>query len=254
MRKLLLLLGLLSIVFVTPAFADVLGVRLSGGAFDYSVSGTLRDDPDPANTFDVKTDLGWKDGTSGMAYLYFEHPIPIIPNIRLGVTSLKLGGTGTVTGTYTYNGTTFPINDSVTSNVDLSHTEVALYYEVLDTVVGLDLGVNVKLFNGQASIVDNDNPALTATSNINETIPMLYGALSVQIPGTGFSLLGDFSAISYNDSKITDYLVRVRYDTSFMLGAELGYRSIHIDYQDSGSNQYYKLDAKGPYLMATLSF
>ena len=251
MRKIFLLV--IGFVMASPACADILGARLSGGVFDYSVSGTVRDDPSPANTFDVKNDLGWKDDKVAMGYLYIEHPLPIIPNIRLGTTSLKLGGTGTVTGTYTYNGTTFTTSDAVESTLDLSHTEVALYYEVIDTVVDLDLGLNFKFFNGSATLVDKTNPA-TATTDYKQTVPMLYGAVTIPIPATGFKLAGDFTTISYKDSTFTDYLVRVRYDTDFMLGIELGYRSLHIDYQDTGANEYAKLDMKGPYLMAHLTF
>ncbi|MEJ2398417.1 MAG: hypothetical protein P8Z67_09230 [Gammaproteobacteria bacterium] len=95
MRKLLLLT--IGFIFITPAHADMLGVRLSGGMFKYSLSGTVRDNAVSTQVFDVKNDLGWKDETKGMGYLYIEHPIPLIPNFRIGTTSLQLGGTNTLT-------------------------------------------------------------------------------------------------------------------------------------------------------------
>ncbi|MEJ2398416.1 MAG: hypothetical protein P8Z67_09225 [Gammaproteobacteria bacterium] len=85
-------------------------------------------------------------------------------------------------------------------------------------------------------------------------MPMLYGAVTIPIPGTGFKLAGDLTTTSYQNDNITDYMVRVRYDTDFALGVELGYRSLHIKYEDTGANEYANLDMKGPYLMATLSF
>jgi len=250
MRKFILLL--VGIVCVNPAYADFIGARVSGGVFQYSISGTVRDDPVSTNTFDVKNDLGWKDDNSFMGYLYIEHPVPILPNIRLGTTSLKLDGTGTVTNTVTYGGVTYPVGTTVTSDLDLSHNEVALYYEVIDTFMDLDLGLNFKFFDGRVFIKDTGGNS--ATTDFKETVPMLYGAVTIPIPETGFKLAGDFTAVSYKDSTFTDYMVRVRYETSFLLGVELGYRSIHIDYQDTGANQYAKLDAKGPYLAAYLSF
>lgn len=251
MRKLLLLI--IGLAFVNPAFADFVGARLSGGFFKYSVNGTLRDDPSASNTFDVKSDLGWKDDKDFMGYLYIEHPIPILPNFRLGTTSLKLGGTGTVTSTYTYNGKTFSQTDTVESSLNLSHTELALYYEVIDTVVDLDLGLNFKFFDGSATLVDKTS-SVTASTSYKQTVPMLYGAVTIPIPGTGFKVAGDLSTVKYKDSTFTDYMVRVRYETSFMLGVELGYRSLHIDYQDTGAHEYANLDMKGPYLAAYLSF
>lgn len=250
MRKLLLFI--IGLIFVNPAFADIVGVRLSGGLFDYSVKGTVRDSALTSDTVDVKNSLGLKDDKGGMGYLYIEHPLPLIPNFRIGRTSLKLGGTGTVTSQFTYNNVTYNVNDKVTSNLDLSHTELALYYEVIDTGIDLDLGLNFKFFDGKINI--SDATGKSASSTINETVPMLYGALGIPIPGTGFKLLGDISTISYKSSTFTDYMVRVRYDTDFMLGVELGYRSLHIDYQDTGANKYAKLDFTGPYLMATLTF
>jgi len=241
-------------VIAHPAYADFIGARVSGGMFDYSVSGTVRDSANPADTFDVKNDLNWKDDKDFMGYLYIEHPIPIIPNIRLGTTSLKLGGTGQVTGNFTYDGGTFTANDTVSSEVDLSHTELALYYEVIDTGFDLDLGLNFKFFDAKVKMQDLTNTAIKATSTIKETVPMLYAAVSVPIPASGFKVMGDFTTTSYQGSTMTDYLVRLHYDTSFVLGVELGYRSLHIDYQDSGANKYAKLDMKGPYLAATLSF
>ncbi len=250
MRKFIILI--VGIVCVNPAFADILGARVSGGIFKYSVSGTVRDNPVSSNTFDVKNDLGWNDDNGFMGYLYIEHPVPILPNIRLGTTSLKLEGTGTVNNTVTYGGVTYAASTTVTSDLDLSHTEVALYYEVIDTFMDLDLGLNFKLFNGKVFIKDTGGNS--AQTDFKETVPMLYGAVTIPIPATGFKVAGDFTTTSYKDSTFTDYMVRVRYETSFMLGVELGYRSIHIDYQDTGANEYAKLDMKGPYLAAHLSF
>lgn len=251
MQKLLLLI--VGFIFITPAYADMVGVRLSGGMFKYSLSGTVRDSAASSDTFDVKNDLGWKDDNGAMGYLYIEHPIPLLPDIRLGTTSLSLGGTGTVSQTINYNGTTFTKSDSVTSSLDLSHNEIALYYQLIDTVVDVDLGLNFKFFDGKVYIKDT-TANKSATSNISTTVPMLYGAVTIPIVGTGFKIAGDLSTTSYKNDSITDYMVRVRYDTDFALGVELGYRSIHIKYEDTSANEYANLDVKGPYLMATLSF
>lgn len=252
MRKLLIVMAGLGLIITNSASADTLGARLSGGMFKYSVSGNLRDNTTSTDSFDIKNDLGWKDDKGFMGYIYFEHPIPVIPNIRLGRTSLDLGGIGTISRTVVYNGRTYTANDTVTSKLDLSHTEIALYYEIIDTGIDLDLGLNFKLLDGKASL-DGASSGSTSTE-FKETVPMLYGALNIPIPGTGFSVAGDLSTISYKDSTFTDYLVRVRYDTDFALGVELGYRSLNIDYQDKDAGEYAKVDAKGPYLMATLSF
>jgi len=245
MKKLIFLLGILA---SNLAMADAVGLRLSGGVFDYSVSGTLRDGPD---TIDVKSTLGFKDDSDTQAYVYIEHPVPILPNIRLGTTSLKLDGTGNTGAGFTFNGTVFPGATPITSSFDMSHTEIALYYELIDTGFDLDLGINVKLFDGEVSLITAGQSAI---DKYDGTVPMLYAAVNIPLPLTGLSIAGDISTISSGDADFTDYFVRLRYQTDFALGVELGYRSISLDYEDSAANELAKIDVDGPYLNVNLFF
>ena len=182
MKKLLILLTLFVANIVQ---ADVVGFRAAGGVFDYSVSGTIRSSADVADTIDVKSVLGWKDDQDTLGYVYFEHPVPIIPNVRFGVTSLKLAGTGNTGSGFTFAGTPFPGGQSITSSFDMSHTEIALYYELLDNVVSLDLGINAKLFDGNVSLTSG---AASEVITFNETVPMLYLGAAVSLPLTGLTI------------------------------------------------------------------
>ena len=248
MKKLLILLTL----FVANAVhADVIGFRVSGGAFDYEVSGTVRDDPDPANTIDVKSVLGVEDDTDSMGYIYFEHPVPLLPNFRFGVTNLKMTGTGNTGSGFTFNGEFFPGGLDVATNLDLSHQEIALYYEILDNVVSIDLGLNVKLFDGDINL---SALGASTTETFDETVPMLYLGAAVSLPLTGLSIEGDISVISYDDYDFTDYLVRLKYTTDFLLGIEVGYRSLVLDYEDTSANEYADIEVDGPYAAVSLNF
>lgn len=245
------LLILLTFIVANAAQADILGVRLSGGVFDYAVSGTLRDDASVVNELDLDTDLHIKDESESMVYLYIEHPVPLIPNIRLGTTSMKLAGSGNADLGFVYNGVTYTAVETLTTSIDLSHTEIGLYYEIIDTVVDLDLGLNFKLFSNKASITGSS--AGTASTDIDGTIPMLYAALTIPLPA-GFSIAGDISTVSYDGSTITDYLVRLRYETDFALGVEAGIRNFTIDYEDTATTTYADIKVSGPYLALHLAF
>lgn len=240
-------LSVAGLIIASQVHADVLGLRISGGMWSYDVQGTVRDSASASDNFDINSELGLQDDDSFQGFVYFEHPVPILPNVRFGVTDLKLSGTGTTTSGKNWNGTTVPAG-TVTSSVDLSHTEIGLYYEVWDTGFDFDLGLNAKLFDGTVSL---SSGGTTATSTFDETVPMAYAHLGIPLIG-GFSLAGDLNYISYDGDKFQDYLVRLRYDTDFMLGVELGYRSFTIDYADG--NEYADVKIDGPYLNATLSF
>ncbi len=243
MRTLLLLSTLLA---SNLAFADAVGVRASAGLWSYDVSGVVRDDPSAANNVDLKADLGINEDEVFNGFVYIEHPVPLLPNVRLGTTDLKLAGTGTTDG-FTWNGTPVPAG-TATSNVDLSHTEIGLYYEIIDVGFDLDLGVNVKLFDGTVTMTSGGT---TATSSFDETIPMLYASVGVPLIA-GFAIGGDFSYVSYDGDKFQDYFLNVRWVSDFLLGVEVGYRSFTIDYEDGDEFADAKID--GPYVNVRLEF
>jgi len=83
--KIFISLILLSVASLS--YADTLGFRVSGGLWSYEVTGDIRDSADVNDNFNLKTDLGMKDTEEFQGFVYFEHPVPIIPNVRLGVTS-----------------------------------------------------------------------------------------------------------------------------------------------------------------------
>lgn len=250
------LLILLAFAIANLANADIVGVRISGGVFDYEVSGTIMDGDgtDVArDTINVKSELGLQDDSDSQVYIYIEHPVPILPNIRFGSTSLKLAGTGTIAaGGFWFNGTDFTAlaGQSITSSFDMSHTEIALYYEIIDTGIDFDLGLNFKFFDGDVSIASS---GASATEKFDGTVPMLYAALTIPLPA-GFSIAGDISTISAGDAAFTDYLIRLRYETDFVLGLELGYRSITLDFEDTGANELVDIEVSGPYVSLHLAF
>lgn len=239
MRTLLLLLTLLA---SNLAFADAVGVRASGGLWSYDASGTVRNDA--TDNIDLKADLGMKEDEVFNGFIYIEHPVPVLPNIRLGTTDLKLAGTGNAS--FTWNNV--PISGTVTSSIDLSHTDIGIYYEIWDTGFDFDLGINVKFFDGNVNMTDGTD---TATSTFDETVPMGY--VSVGIPLlSGFKIGGDLNYISYDGDKFQDYFVNVRWVSDFLLGVELGYRSLTIDYADG--NEFADVKIDGPYFNLRLDF
>ncbi|MBI3563346.1 MAG: TIGR04219 family outer membrane beta-barrel protein [Gammaproteobacteria bacterium] len=229
----------------TFAHADILGVRASGGVFDYSVSGTIRDSGSPSDAVDLKNDLHLANDKKPSGFLYFEHPLPIIPNIRLGTTDLKLAGQGTVTKTFNFNGQNYTGSTNVATSIDLSHTDLGLYYEIIDTGFDFDLGLNFKLFNGKASLTQGGT---TTTQKIDVVVPMLYGAVSVPILNSGFYLAGDLSVVTYNKNEVSDILLRLRYQTALHLGVEAGLRSLKFKINKTSDQLYGDMTVKGPYL------
>lgn len=248
------LLALVLILFSSHAMADALGVRITGGIWKTDVSGTIRNSTNLADTVDVQSDLHLDGGNQTFFDVYFEHFIPLIPNIRVGRTTLDMNGSGLTAKTFNYKGT--PFSGDLATDLKLDHTDITLYWRLLDNVVNFDLGVNAKIFDSNITIKSNTT-AQTVTGDFDGTVPMVYLAAAVDLPLSGLSLGGAGSFISFESDSISDVMFYIRYETDFFLGVEGGYRSFSIDIDDTNDLAdpvRAKVDIDGVYIHAFLHF
>lgn len=234
--------------------ADVLGVYAGGGLWQTDLSGDVGDAGQPAADLE---DLGLDDEDSNFFYVALEHPIPIIPNARLQLNDINLSNTATVSQSFVIDGDTFTAGTEVASDIDLTHTDATLYYEVLDNVVSLDLGLTFRMFDGSFEVTDTTTNE-TATEDFDDTVPLLYGKVQGDLPLTGFYVAASGNYINYDDNSIFDYQAGVGYMTDgwvLDLGLELGYRSfsLEIDADDLGDVNA-DGDVSGAYLSANIHF
>lgn len=180
-----------------------------------------------------------------------EHPVPVLPNVKIRHIDMDETQNGELDD-ITFNGETFPNNADVTTNLDLSHTDLILYYEVLDNYVSIDVGLDVKRFDGQLDIVEDDDPTTRSTTKIDETLPMLYGAAEVELPLTGLALGAEVSLVRFDGDSLQDARVRLRQNLSIAF-IELGYRQFSIDVEDV-SNVDVDADISGAYISTGLDF
>lgn len=241
-------------LLLTPitAMADFAGFRVIGGSFDYEVEGKIRDSNSIVNEVDLKTDLHLQDKSESFFYAYIEHPIPVLPNIRIGSTGMNLNGSGDASKTFTFNNQSFTGTIDIETQINLDHSEIALYYEIIDVGVDFDLGLNFKIFDGKATLTATGEG--TTTQDLDFTIPMLYASLNVPLPLTGLSIGLEASTISYDGNSLTDYLARIRYTTDFNLGIEAGIRSFDLTIEDTTDQTYGNIEVSGPYLSLFLYF
>lgn len=162
--------ALSTVLLASAAHADFLGANAEAGIFD--------------------TD----DGSATYASLDIQHPIPLIPNLRMDVWDLESDPSGT----------------------EISHLDFTGYYGVGLLWLGLEGGLTFR------------NLDMTQSgSTDSESVPMLYLAASLGIPGTGITLAAESKSISSFDSvTISDQSFKIQYQPIPILGLEAGYRSI----------------------------
>ncbi len=223
------------------------GVYVGAGFWQNQYSGTFTEGGSP---IDVESNLNFEDENNNFVYAAIEHPIPLIPNVRLSQTEIENTANTSLNQSITFVDTTYNINASISSVVDLTFSDVTFYYELLDNWISLDLGLAARNFDGTLSITES---AVTESVELNATVPLLYAATKAELPFTGFYISGSLVGIGLDDNSVTDLSVNLGYESDYGIGAELGYRSINIDIQEIDELAT-DLDVDGLYLAATFHF
>mgnify|MGYP000002157048 CR=1 FL=1 len=227
------------------AHADIIG-----GSVDvsYWLGGYSGQATSLTEVIDLENDLNFDDGGFLEISASLEHPVPVLPNIRIKHIDLDETENGSIGATF--DGIAFSTN--VETNLDLTHSDIVLYYEILDNYVSVDIGLDVKIFDGKLLIQDKVTPSLTSSTDIDEIVPLLYVAAEVELPLTGLSVGADVSAVSYSGNSLYDAKARIRQGFGLAY-LELGYRQLSIDIEDV-SDIDVDAEISGVYLSTGLDF
>lgn len=190
------------------------------------------------------TDRDYKDKGQTMFSASLEHPIPLVPNVRLRHTSL--------------NGT---LESNSNNEIKATTTDAIAYYELLDNVVSVDVGLGAKRIEGD--ITQSGESRL----NLNKTLPMAYASAGAKLPFTGLSVKAEVGVGVGTNVKSTDAQAELKYDfvdTALAdVGIKAGYRIMNIKYEEMtneyigsifGSQVPYQMDFKGPYVGLEVHF
>ncbi|HET8800121.1 MAG TPA: TIGR04219 family outer membrane beta-barrel protein [Marinobacter sp.] len=245
MRKLMVAVGG-SLVLATPlAQADVLGLGASVSYWDSELTGQAADN---GQQVDVENDLNLENESNANASLYFEHPVPVLPNVRLSYTLIQQSGRGELGADF--GGIDFNSGADVQSDLDLEQLDLTLYYEVLDNWVNLDLGLTARDLSGELLVRQVGSSAVNKTT-VDAVIPMGYVAARFDLPLTGASLGAEGNFVSYSGDSVHDFNAYGQFEMA-MVQFRAGYRQMSIDYEDSNDRLDVEID--GPFVSAGVAF
>lgn len=203
---------------------------------------------------DVEDDLNMEEETQHSFYLTIEHNKAMLPNVRFAHTTMQAQSTSILSKDILFNGLVFHFNDEVESEVDLSHTDLSLYYPVISNKFFLNLGLTLRQFDGFAQMRQSNNGvAGTSRIEVNEIVPLAYGNFMLELPINGLNLDASLHFINYDGNEVIDFTTAVNYQTKSGFGTSLGYRSVSTDLEDL-QNQAVDLRADGPYIALTYQF
>jgi outer membrane protein len=194
--------------------------------------------------------LGLDSENGTQLSVFFEHPIPVLPNIKLKQTSLDLSGEGVLATSF--NGQAFA--GAVTSDLDLSHTDVTLYWGLPLPLpyVDINFGATARMFDGSAEV---KNAGATESVDLNATVPMVYGAVKVDTPFGVYAQV-DVNYIGYSGNTLSDISYGLGYDLPVPIadiGLEAGYRSLSMKTDEDLTDIATDVDVSGLYYGASVS-
>ncbi len=233
------------------ANADTIGGEISAGGWNHDPSGWVQY-PTGSDKIDLDDDLNLDTRTELYLRAKIEHPVPLLPNIRLAFTQNQSSGDGTLSKTFNFGGFTFVANEKVHTETKLDSYDATFYYEIVDVGMDFDLGLTARYIDGYVDIT-------SLTTNRNEKteftglFPMVYANARVPLPFTGLSIGAEGSYITYDGSTLYDLQADVRYEFAMGLGIEAGYRAQKIKLDDV-ENTSTDVDIEGFFVGAVFDF
>lgn len=206
------------------SFAQADFIGLKGDVSYWNLDGKANIDKKHLSDQDIDSD------STVQASVAFEHPIPIIPNVKLKYTKLDTETESSI--------------DLAKTEINLDHTDLIFYYEILDNVVKADVGVGATKLNGTVK-------QFAQSVDVDEYAPIIYAEAGAKLPFTGLSAKAEATYTNVNDVKITDAQAELQYDfiqsIAVDLGLKAGYRILNIELDDL-DNRDMKFEFKGPYV------
>ena len=210
------------------ATADFMGLYLGAGTWQGTPTGSVG-----RTDIDLDSTLNLGEESNGFAYIAIEHPIPVLPNLRVQHSEMNWSGSALITAGTDLNGNPFTTTQQADIALDLTHTDATLYYELLDNIIDLDLGLTARLFDGEASLVGT---AQQESIDLDAAVPLLYGKLGVSVPTTGLAAELSANWVNVDEFRLIDWSAQLSYEFDRLpamdAGIIFGYRSQLIELDD----------------------
>lgn len=251
MKKIALAVTLASILS-TNVQADALGIYLGGQIWDNQASGTFGDGSS-------QVDFNLVDEKQNSFFIAFEHPLPLIPNVRIASTSLETQGSTTLNTEFEFEGETFSQDTNVNADFNVSYVDYTLYYELFDNdLVSFDIGLTGRDFDGDVTVSASSGAnSQSGSVSVTDIVPMLYARTNVGLPLTGFNLYAQGNFLSIDDHTLYDYEVGVSYELIDNLAIDVninvGYRAVKLELDDL-NDLYTNIEFDGVFLGTTIHF
>ena len=140
--------------------------------------------------------------------------------------------------------------DSFSKNNFLNTYDAAIAYPVWKRGIALDVGVNIKVIDGQLYAARSEQKGVR---NFRAAIPMIYATALFDLPFMGLEAGFEGSYSELDTRLLSDYRAKLRYSMDNGLGIEGGWhhQQIRLDESSEGDFSY---EHNGPFVDLFLRF
>ncbi len=251
MKKTLLAVGVSALMCGSAQADTLLGLYIGGQVWANEASGSFSEGNVDQAVFE------FNDENQGSFYVAFEHPIPLIPNIKIASTTLDTVGGTELSSSFTFDDEIFTANSTLETTLDASFVDYTLYYEVLDNdLLTFDFGITARDLDASINVVEAQSK-LQGDVGASGIIPMAYVNTIIGLPFTGLNIFAEANFISYDDQTVYDAQVGISYAILDNIAVDfevtLGYRTMKMELNDL-DNFYSDLTYDGFFAGAVIHF
>lgn len=238
-----------SLLMAGSAQAETLfGFYAGAGTWQQAFSGDVASG---AEDVDLERDLDFDRERNNVLYAGLEHGVPVLPNVRVNHAKVAGDGRSVLTRTVEFRGETFSISEDVASDIELTQSDAVLYYELLDNVVSLDLGIAARWIDGEIEVASE---SAVAQAEFEGVLPLLYARGRVDLPLSGLWVGAQAMGLAFDGHSLIDASAQVGWTSPVGLGAELGWRTLRLDLDSVDDIDNAEIDMSGPYAAVNFYF
>ncbi|MDX2368778.1 MAG: TIGR04219 family outer membrane beta-barrel protein [Colwellia sp.] len=258
MKKTIIAAGIATLLTASVQADTLLGLYLGAHIWDVEATGSIGEKNGTSGDV-ISQEFNFDDQQQGSFYIALEHPIPLIPNIKISSTVLDTDGQTNITeADFSFGNISYPVNTAVDTVFDVDYVDYTFYYEIIDNdLLTFDVGITARDIDGNISVTDDAGVLSISDEKFSAIVPMLYGSAIIGLPFTGFNVFAQGNYTGYDDSSIYDFQAGVSYavldNLAVDLNVELGYKVVKMEIEDI-DDVYADMEFKGLYLGATVHF
>lgn len=221
----------LAAIFCANAQADtLLGLYIGGQVWANQAEGSFGEGETDQAAFN------FNDQNQGSYFIALEHPIPLIPNVKIASTTLDTIGGTTIEGSFSIGGETYSANSQLDTTFDASYVDYTFYYELFDNdLFTFDFGLTARDLDSKIGVVKQTS-SQSSDLSVSGILPLFYVNTIIGLPFTGFNVFAEANFLSYDDNTVYDYQVGVSYalldNLAVDLDLTLGYRNVKLELND----------------------